>query len=374
MRNSECHVEKWEAVVLNTGARGKVHYCFLCCLSTVVEMPSVLINALLSSCSNPDLVLNAVCWPSDTWPEIELVEELAVLIDGVHSLHYKESDRHNIGANNRDTGCPREAAFQKKVEDVAWKHCVPLLFKISSEHESACKLRGKNKDLLNAVCMLLGVCVKICDEQLLEKLTNVTLSVLELTEDEAGEESSEQKKLNKDVAIEVLAVLTPIISSNEQLTATVLSSALMCIKAGSDSVASKILVRVLMTLLNTCCPVGRRAVLLGRIRGDLSCWHENDSTPAVTARILLCLTALSDHLFHSSSGSPANVDTHHSQQFWKIVQAGLTHRDSVSRKRALYLLKRAVELSDEVNVDFQSDNACHEGKPAFNNNTVERGL
>ncbi|XP_023686046.2 probable methyltransferase TARBP1 isoform X1 [Paramormyrops kingsleyae] len=328
-------------------------------------MPSVLINALLSSCSNPDLVLNALCWPSDTWPEIGVVEELAVLIDGVHSLHYKESDRHNIGANNGHTGCPREVAFQKKVEDVAWKHCVPLLFKISSEHESACKLRGKNKDLLNAVCMLLGVCVKICDEELSEKLTNVTLSVLELTEDEAGEESPEQKKINKDVAIEVLAVLTPIISSNEQLTATVLSSALMCIKAGSDSVASKILVRVLMTLLNTCCTDERRAVLLGRIRGDLSCWHENDSTPAVTARILLCLTALSDHLFHSSSGSPANVYIHHSQQFWKIVQAGLTHRDSVSRKRALYLLKRAVELSDEENVDFQSGNACREEQSLF---------
>ncbi|KAJ8248276.1 hypothetical protein GJAV_G00240270 [Gymnothorax javanicus] len=50
---------------------------------------------------------------------------------------------------------------------------------------------------------------------------------------------------------------------------------------------------------------------------------------------------------------------------WKIIQDGLTHRDNLARKRALYLLKRCVMLSEEDRMEFCCDPASPEGGNVF---------
>ena len=56
----------------------------------------------------------------------------------------------------------------------------------------------------------------------------------------------------------------------------------------------------------------------------------------VQDRNLSLLTALADHLM-----SPMGAELIRSSEFWHLIQTGLGHTNALSRKRALYLLKRA---------------------------------
>nr|XP_032630889.1 probable methyltransferase TARBP1 [Chelonoidis abingdonii] len=73
------------------------------------------------------------------------------------------------------------------------------------------------------------------------------------------------------------------------------------------------------------------------------------------SRTLLALTALADLLFPGLEGDgggdgPA-LDARLCGGFWRVLQAGLTDGDGLCRKRARYLLKRAVEVSDLLRTD-----------------------
>ncbi|XP_042673501.1 probable methyltransferase TARBP1 [Centrocercus urophasianus] len=61
-------------------------------------------------------------------------------------------------------------------------------------------------------------------------------------------------------------------------------------------------------------------------------------------RALLALSALADALLPPRGPGPA-ADARLCPRFWRLVQEGLTERDGLCRKRARYLLKRAVDLS-----------------------------
>uniref|UniRef100_A0A8K9WXC5 tRNA (guanosine(18)-2'-O)-methyltransferase TARBP1 n=1 Tax=Oncorhynchus mykiss TaxID=8022 RepID=A0A8K9WXC5_ONCMY len=317
-------------------------------------MSSILINALLSSCHDPDTLFNTLCWPTDSWPDAERVEALTTFIDGIGKL-------------------PQDI-FLRKVESIIWTQCLPLLLKVSNG-DGACK--GKRvpdgrAEITIAVCRLLSVCINtLCDTAVSGQVARAVLPSFQLPDGETEEELPGQGegRLGIDVAIEAMSVILPAVSSNEELTTSILSSALSCIKTLPDALVSKITVRLIFTLLN-CYSEDGIASKLRFILEDLCSWHKSDSSntdsPVVTERALLCLTTLSDYLF-----SPAKVQQHTlpqslsytrpdprcSLQFWRILQDGLTHKDNVSRKRALYLLKRCVALSeDEMLVHSFVDN------------------
>ncbi|XP_076022350.1 tRNA (guanosine(18)-2'-O)-methyltransferase TARBP1 [Genypterus blacodes] len=296
-------------------------------------MNSVLIKAVLSSSPNYELLFESLSWPSTSSPGPERIEALTAFIEGLGPLldGSSTSDETTFTAEKR-------RCIMDKIESVIWTQCLPLLYKISTEPGDT-----KFRESTAAACRLVSVCVRLCDQEVTGRLVLSVLASLQ----QSDEELPGLVRFSVEVASEVMAALLPSLSPDEQLSQTTLSSALSCIKTLPDTLVSKITVRLLLTLLN-CCSGARISSILRPILEDLSCWHSNHRTAVVTERTLLCLTALSDHL----------LSPHHDLclplQFWKIIQDGLTHRESVSRKRSLYLLKRCVALSEEKGVDFPS--------------------
>ncbi|KAK5853887.1 hypothetical protein PBY51_015007 [Eleginops maclovinus] len=298
-------------------------------------MNSVLINAVLSSSPDYELLFESLSWQSDSWPGTERVEALTAFIEGLGPL-LAELDTTPFSA-------AKIKSIKDKIESLVLTKCIILLCKISAEAGEGMRCR----ESAAAACRLLSVCVPLCDQAVPGQ---VVLSVLQSLQP-SEEDVPGPGRLSVEVASEVIAALIPSLSADEKLTLTILSSALSCIKTLPDALVSKITVRLLLTVLN-CCSGERLSTILKVIVDDLCSWHSSDSTPVVTERALLCFTALSDHLLKphilpSSSSSSFEPDPRLSLQFWRMVQDGLTHRDSVSRKRALYLLKMCVALSEE---------------------------
>uniref|UniRef100_UPI0037E7E410 probable methyltransferase TARBP1 n=1 Tax=Semicossyphus pulcher TaxID=241346 RepID=UPI0037E7E410 len=301
-------------------------------------MNSVLINALLSSSSDHGRLFESLSWPSDSWPGTERVEALTAFIEGLGPL-LADSETTKFSAADKKS-------ITEKIDSLIWKTCLPLLSRISAEAGGLILCRESTA----AACRLLSVSVPLCDETVAGKVALSVLPSLQLSEEEVPASG----RFSVEVASEVIASLIPSLSADEQLTLDILTSALSCVKTLPDALVSKITVRLLLTLLN-CSSGARLTSILTLILDDLCSWHSTYSTPVVTERALLCLTALSDHLLKPqsllSSSSSCEPDPHLSLQFWKMVQDGLTHRDSVSRKRALYLLKMCVALSEQKGVD-----------------------
>uniref|UniRef100_A0A8C1KU42 tRNA (guanosine(18)-2'-O)-methyltransferase TARBP1 n=1 Tax=Cyprinus carpio TaxID=7962 RepID=A0A8C1KU42_CYPCA len=278
-------------------------------------MSNFLINTLLSHHPDPENLFSTLCWPSTSRPDIEKIEALTVLIK---ELSNKSQEEH----------------FICKVQSVIWNQCMPLMQTLSSADDGG-------KDMLSAVCGLFAVCVSTCQtHDVPEKVSHVLLPVL-LTRDDGNHETS---RFDVDVAIEVTAVLLSSISYDRDIISRTLSCTLCCVKDLSDSVISKIIVRIWFTILKSC-DKDSESEVLHQIWDDLLSWHQRDQTESVSARVLLCLTALSDHLY-SSETSQTRPDPRRSQRFFRAVQTGLTHKDSVTRKRALYLLTRCVALAE----------------------------
>ena len=310
-------------------------------------MSSVLINALLTSAPNYDILFNSLSWPKDSWPEKERVEALTAFIEGIGQ---------HLASTSADTVVFESAKRQQivtKIESIIWDQCVPFLLKISKENVTDKNLAfqdSRPRQSTAAACRLLGVCIPHCgDDGVVGRLADTVLPALQ-------EDDADGRLLNVEVAIEVIAVLLPSITSDKQLTQTTLSSALHCIRTLSEAVVSKVTVRLLLTLLNSCKPGEWLSSTLQFTLDELFTWHRSDDTAAVTERTLLCLTVLSDHLFPPAdlqarcqdlSLSTTRPDVRLARQFWRIVQAGLTHKDNVCRKRALYLVKRCVAFSEE---------------------------
>ncbi|XP_037639116.1 probable methyltransferase TARBP1 [Sebastes umbrosus] len=320
-------------------------------------MYSVLMNAVLSSSPDYDLLFESLTWPADSWPSTERLEALTALIEGLGPLLVTFSPA-------------KRTSIKAQIESVIWKQCLPLLCRISAAEagEEATTMQRCSRESTAAACRLLSVCVRLCDEAAPGRVALHVLPWLQLSEEE--EVVSGAGRLSVEVASEVMAAVVPSLSLDEQLICTTVSSALTCIKTLPDALVSKVTVRLLLTVLKCCSSCASLTTsILRLILDDLCSWHSTERTPVVTERTLLCLTALSDHLLKphslSSSSSSSSCDPRLSLQFWRMVQDGLTHRDSLSRKRALYLLKMCVALSEEEGVDCPPLSPSEEGDIFF---------
>ncbi|XP_019950086.2 probable methyltransferase TARBP1 [Paralichthys olivaceus] len=298
-------------------------------------MSSVLIDAVLSSSPDYDRLFDSLSWPSESWPGPDRVEALTAVISGLGPL-LEDSDSSPFTAEKR-------RQIRGKIESVIWTQCLPLLGRISAQ-EAGEAARG-SRESTAAACRLLSACVPLCDEAVPGRVARSVLPCLQRSEEEPG-------RFSVEVSGEVMTALILALSADEQLTLAIVSAAVSCVRTLPDAQLCRVTVRLLLTLLS-CCGGARSKRVLQWILDDLSCWHRGDRTPVVTERALLCVTAVSDHLLdpHSLDSSSAEADPRLRVQFWRMVQDGLTHRDSVSRKRALYLLKRCVALSEQQQLD-----------------------
>ncbi|XP_034040576.1 probable methyltransferase TARBP1 isoform X2 [Thalassophryne amazonica] len=294
-------------------------------------MHSVLLNAVLSCSPDYDALFDALIWPPDTCPEPQRVEALTALIEGIEPL-LTDSSAPDVSPIAAET----KQRIIERIESVIWTRCVPLLSAEAGQLQRRCTA---------AVCALLSACVPLCAEDAAGRLVLAVLSSLQVSHDDLPASSG---PVSAEVASDVIAALLPSQSSNEQLVLRALSAALSCIKTLPDALVSRVTARLLLTFLN-CCSGSSLGVIQKLILDDLCHWHACHRSPVVTERALLCLTVLSDHLFTPRGNLP---DPRQHLQFWRMVQDGLMHRDSVSRKRALFLLKRCVALSEEEGINF----------------------
>lgn len=295
-------------------------------------MYSVLMNAVLSTSPDHGLLLDALSWPGDSWPGTERLEALTAFIEALVPLMNDSDTTQLTDAKRR--------SIQEKIHSVIWTLCLPLLSRISAGEGM------QRRESTAAACRLVSACVRLCDETVPGRLVLSVLPSLQLSE----EEPSGPGRLSAEVACEVMAALIPSLSASEQL--TLMTSALSGIKTVPDALVSKITARLLLPLTNCSSSSAGSESILQLILSDLCDWHSSNRTSVVTERTLLCLTAVSDHLLTAPAHSfPSTCDPRLSVQFWRMVQDGLTHRDSVSRKRALYLLRKCLVLSEEEGVD-----------------------
>ncbi|XP_072292360.1 probable methyltransferase TARBP1 isoform X2 [Eucyclogobius newberryi] len=288
-------------------------------------MSSFLIETLLSGCLDYDSLFKTLSWERESWPHPGRVEALTAFIDGLGSLSATSDGK---SSNNR---------IEAKVEHVIWSQCVPLLSKMSSDVDE------NGQCSVAVVCKLVNACIPLCGAATPGKVTEYALPFLQLS-DELDPASG---RLSVEVSSELIAVFLPTIAPHEELALKVLTQTLSCVKTLPDAQVSKVALRLLRALLD--CSRSQNIHML--ILEDLCVWHGQERTPAVTGRALMCLTALSDHMLTPNS---LTSDPRLPAQFWRVVQDGLTHKDGLARKRALYLLKRCVLLSQDRGLGCQA--------------------
>ncbi|KAK6489347.1 putative methyltransferase TARBP1 [Huso huso] len=314
-------------------------------------MNSVLVDALLLQCHDPCALVEILSWDSkcDSIPERETVDALHFAIKKVRSL--QQQQEFEVGDKAGDNLTVKWIPFRKKLEDIVCSRCLPLLSKLCYTEEQNNGALSRNAGLMRALCDLISCCAELCGNDLTEKLAAVAVPVLLSSGDNESLEVTSH--FDVDTAIEVIACAVPFLRPEQiHVVDKVQSAAVTCIKTGKDAVVSKVVVKLLFSLLNNN-HLKKSSVI--RIWESLNAWQAVDNSPGATTRILLCLTALSDYLLPSAdTDATETIDLRVSEGFWELVQKGLTHRDNVSRKRALYLLKRSVAVSEEMKSAFQS--------------------
>lgn len=286
-------------------------------------------NAVLSSAPDYECLFRNLSWSGHSWPGRERVDALSAFVDALGGS-LADGDETRFTDANR-------ILIKEKIHCVIWQQCFPMFSALSANISDGMRQR----ESIASACRLLGACVRLCDESVSESLALSVLPSLAMSEGEVPGSG----RLSVEVACEVMAALVPSLWKSERLTLGILSSALSCIRTLPDALVSKVVTRLLLPLLG-CSSDETLGGIVKPILDDLCSWYSTERSPVVTERTLLCLTILSDHIIKAQSFSPCS-DPRLSPQFWMIVQDGLMHRDSVSRKRALYLLKKCLALSED---------------------------
>ncbi|OXB74989.1 UNVERIFIED_CONTAM: hypothetical protein H355_011785 [Colinus virginianus] len=259
-------------------------------------MEVVLADALLARGGDPGALLRAVCAPLTA----DRAEALRLLLQRL--------------AAGGPRGEAEGEALRRAAWEVALERCRPLLRPGEGAAGGAERLR-----LGRAARGALRHCVQLCGPPLAARLARDALD--ELAGGGPGAEA----------AVEALAAAAPRLEE-PALVARCAAVALALVREEGEGEAAAALVagRLLPAL-------GGNGLALGRVWDGLL-----GGEPAPRAgRALLALSALADALLPRGPGADARL----CPRFWRLVQEGLTERDGLCRKRARYLLKRAVDLS-----------------------------
>uniref|UniRef100_A0A8C4YJT7 tRNA (guanosine(18)-2'-O)-methyltransferase TARBP1 n=1 Tax=Gopherus evgoodei TaxID=1825980 RepID=A0A8C4YJT7_9SAUR len=283
-------------------------------------MELVLADALLGLAQSPDpcALLRAVCGGDGAAPlSVERVETLRFLLQWL------------------EAGGAGGEALRRAAWEVALGRCWPLL------RGGGGAAGPERRRLLRAACGALRLCARLCGAQLAARLAGEALAALRAEPPGAG--------LGAEAAVEALVAVAPELQEPALLERAV-DAALALVRAGGreageEAAAALVAGRLLPALSSN--RTALRRVWAGLLPGR--------GEERRVSRTLLALTALADLLFPGLEGDgggegPA-LDARLCGGFWRVLQAGLTDGDGLCRKRARYLLKRAVELSDQLRTD-----------------------
>ncbi|XP_027754099.1 probable methyltransferase TARBP1 isoform X1 [Empidonax traillii] len=266
-------------------------------------MEVVLADTLLSRCGDRAALLRAVCAPLSA----ERAEALRLLLQ-------------RLAAGGPPP--PGEAeALRRAAWEVALERCRPLLR--GGDGAAGC---GERLRAARAARGALRHCVQLCGAPLADRLARDALAELAAGGGAGAEEA----------AVEALVAAAPRLEEPE-LVARCVAAALALVREEGEGEAAATLVagRLLPAL-------GANGAALPRVWEGLL---GEGGTPRA-GRALLALSALADALLPRGPPGPGpGLDARLCPRFWRVVQEGLTERDGLCRKRARYLLKRALDLS-----------------------------
>ncbi|KAM6218336.1 LOW QUALITY PROTEIN: putative methyltransferase TARBP1 [Rhynchocyon petersi] len=265
-------------------------------------MELVLAETLLAQNSDPRVLVAALCCGEAT---AERAETLRFLFQRLE-----------------DTGAGPSVALQEATREAALGFLVPLLREPGSEPPLC-------RRVLRAAAGALRACVRLAGgPQWAAALAEEALCALLVVRPNPGAGGG----LCVEAAAEVLgAVSSGLRSQAHRALLERAARAMLALALGEADEAAQVAARLLPVL-------GRAAEALRALWTDLRA-----AAGPSAARRLLVLSALAEQLL---PGPDVDLDARRCPLFWTSVQAGLTQADdALTRKRARYLLQRAVEVS-----------------------------
>ncbi|XP_070348540.1 probable methyltransferase TARBP1 isoform X1 [Equus asinus] len=311
-------------------------------------MEWVLAEALLSQSRDPRVLLGALCRGEAS---AERVETLRFLLQRLE----------DEAARGGDAGALPEAA-----REVAAGYLVPLLRGLRGR-PAGCSEPGPPGRQRRRVLRAAGAALRSC-----ARLAGGPQLAAALAEEALRDLLAVWPASSLEGAVEVLAAVGPCLRPCEDgpLLQRVAEAALAVAlgghgdgdEAGPAEDAAALVAGRLLPALGQCGGAALRAVWGGLVAPGMP------SGPGRVGPKLLVLSALAEKLLPEpgTDGDPgareAGPDARCCGRFWRTVQAGLGRaEDALTRKRARYLLQRAVEVSAELGADCACACAPQEG-------------
>ncbi|KAH0622497.1 hypothetical protein JD844_024859 [Phrynosoma platyrhinos] len=274
-------------------------------------MDAVLAEALFLKCPDVGAVLRAVGGEEGAPLSAERAEALRFLLERAAAA----------AAGGGWPGKGTEAA------EAAVGRCLPALLRAEASPED-------RQRLARASCGVLRCCVSLGGAPLAARVAREAL------------EAASQGRVR--AAVEALSAVAARLEEPGLLRETV-EAALRLLWAHEEEEAEAEALLVAGRLLPA---LGRNAAALGEVWEGLmkvpSPSPSPSEEPRRVSRTLLALSALSDALFPAAKrdgeAAAPGLDARLRSGFWKAVQKGLTARDGLCRKRARFLLKRAIHV------------------------------
>ncbi|KAF4793430.1 hypothetical protein TURU_111996 [Turdus rufiventris] len=262
-------------------------------------MEVVLADTLLSRCGDRAALLRALSAPLCA----ERAEALRLLLQ-------------RLAAGGPAAG--EAEALRRAAWEVALERCRPLLRPGEGAAGSGERLRTAR-----AARGALRHCVQLCGAPLAARLARDALAELA-----AGGPGAEE------AAVEALVAAAPRLEEPELLSRCAAAALALVREEGEGEAAAALVAGRLLPAL------GANGAALPRVWEGLL----GAGGAPRAGRALLAMSALADALLPRGPAGPG-LDARLCPRFWRLVQEGLTERDGLCRKRARYLLKRALDLS-----------------------------
>uniref|UniRef100_A0A8C5IYW9 tRNA (guanosine(18)-2'-O)-methyltransferase TARBP1 n=1 Tax=Junco hyemalis TaxID=40217 RepID=A0A8C5IYW9_JUNHY len=262
-------------------------------------MEVVLADTLLSRCGDRAALLRALSAPLSA----ERAEALRLLLQRL--------------AAGGPAAAGEAEALRRAAWEVALERCRPLLR--GGEGAAA-----GSAERLRAARGALRHCVQLCGAPLAARLARDALAELAAGGGAAAQEA----------AVEALVAAAPRLEEPELLSRCAAAALALLREEGEGEAAAALVAGRLLPAL------GANGAALPRVWEGLL----GAGGAARAGRALLALSALADALLPRGPAEPG-LDARLCPRFWRLVQEGLTERDGLCRKRARYLLKRALDLS-----------------------------
>ncbi|XP_061038314.1 probable methyltransferase TARBP1 isoform X1 [Eubalaena glacialis] len=302
-------------------------------------MEWVLADALLSQSRDPRVLLGALCCEEAS---AERVETLRFLLQRLED----EEARGGGGAG----------ALPEAAREVAAGYLVPLLRGLRGRPVGGADTgpaARQRRRVMRAAGAALHSCARLAGgPHLAAALAEEALRDLLAAGPAPGLEGA------VEAAVEVLAAVGPCLRPREdaplleRVARAALALALGGDEAGPAEGAAALVAGRLLPALGRCGGAALRAVWGGLVAPGAP------EGPGRVGPKLLVLSALAEKLLpepgaeRATAARDAGPDARRCWRFWRTVQAGLTRaEDALTRKRARYLLQRAVEVSAELGAD-----------------------